>query len=141
MPSPAMWLVAALFTLVVAVGSRYYYMKHVVTAGETDKKVHAAKTASVVAAATFFIMLFGYIWAKRSATQAAVDAASGIPQVDPNAPQAIQELQRLQIESLKAASAIRARGEAEAAALEAKAGRAETLLGKARNLQAAGALT
>jgi hypothetical protein len=100
----------------------------------------AAKTGAYVACCTMMIMIIGFIFARRAAAKVAEAAATGMPQVDTTAPQAVQNLQKLQLANLQAASAIRAKGNAQAAALEAQSARAEGLLEKAQNLRKAGAL-
>jgi hypothetical protein len=86
------------------------------------------------------IMMIGYFYTSRQAAKEAANASSGIPQVDTTAPEAVQALQKLQIANLQAATAIRAKGNAEAAALEAQSTRASQLLNKAQNLRKAGAI-
>ena len=102
--------------------------------------VTGTKTGMYVAGIASCMMIGGYFVSKRAAAKAATAAAAGMPQVDTTAPQAVQNLQKLQIANLEAASAIRSKGNAEAAALEAQSGRAGLLLNKAQNLRRAGAI-
>ena len=137
MPPPIMWLLASLFSFFVSAACGYYYSKH---KEEGTTMVTGTKIGIYVAGLASCMMMVGYFLSKRAAANAATAAASGMPQVDATAPQAVQNLQKLQIANLEAASAIRSKGNAEAAALEAQSGRAGVLLNKAQNLRRAGAI-
>ena len=102
--------------------------------------VTGTKTGMYIAGLVSCIMMGGYFYTSRQAAKAAANASSGMPQVDTTAPESVQALQKLQIANLQAASAIRAKGNAEAAALEAQSTRASQLLNKAQNLRKAGAI-
>jgi len=141
MPRPVVWLVGALLMCMIACGSTYYWKTH--TSGDPANdppKVKGAKAGAIVAGFTGLILLMGFFWARRAAAKEAAEGAMGLPQVDPSAPKQIQNLQKLQIANLQAASAVRAKGDAQAAALEAQAIRAQELETKAQNLQKAGVI-
>jgi hypothetical protein len=136
-----MWLVGAILMCVIAGGAAWYWKKN--TSGDPandDPKVKGAKAGAIIAAVTGIILFGGFFWARRAAAKAAEAAATGMPTVDEDAPEAVQGLQKLQIANLQAASAVRAKGDAQAAALEAQAMRARELQVKAQNLQKAGLL-
>ena len=137
MPPPMLWLVASLVSVFVAAACGYYYRNH---KDEGTPMVTGTKTGMYIACLVACIMMGGYVYANRQAAKASANASSGMPQVDTTAPESVQALQKLQIANLQAASAIRAKGNAEAAALEAQSTRASQLLNKAQNLRKAGAI-
>jgi hypothetical protein len=132
-----MWMAGAFVMFMISVVCIIYYRRNKDNGGTAAV---AAKTGAYVACCTVIIMMIGWVFARRAASAAATAAASGTPQVDTTAPQAVQNLQKLQIANLQAASAVRAKGDAQAAALEAQSARAEGLLEKAQNLRKAGAI-
>jgi hypothetical protein len=134
-----MWLAGTVFMFMIFVVCIIYYRRN--KESSPGAGTVAAKTGAYVACCTMMIMIIGWYFSSRAAAAAANAASKGMPQVDTSAPQAVQNLQKLQIASLQTASAVRAEGNARAAALEAKAGRAAGLEGKAQNLSRAGALS
>ena len=131
MPSPMMWLGAAIVMLLVAMGAGVYWKNHKDTDPESPKTSAAAKGWKV-ALVTALIMFAGFFWSRRRAAVEAAEAASGekIP-LSPNASEAEKAAavaeQQYRIAAGKLAE--------QAAVLNSKATTAANIREKAANLR------